>query len=72
MCFPQFLGVSRVSGMSFFGGRDRVRNGDPADIEDKGGVSRQNDDDFLRFSVAKGVGYCGGALQCNIVCASAC
>ncbi|RWW19326.1 hypothetical protein GW17_00016640 [Ensete ventricosum] len=53
------------------GWRDRIRDGDAADIEDPGGVPGPDDADVLGVPVAQGVGHGGGAVQRDAVGASA-
>ena len=38
-------------------GRDRERDGDAADLQDSGGVSRPDDDDLLGGAVTQGIDY---------------
>ncbi len=47
--------LRRVSGVPFARRWDGVRNGDPADIEDKGGVPGPNDAHLLCVPIPQGL-----------------
>lgn len=61
----------RIPTMPFLGRRNRIRDGNTANIKDKRGVSWSYAHDVFRVSVSKGIRHGGGALQRHALCTPA-
>lgn len=62
---------SGIPTSSFVGRRNRFRTGYVADIEDPRGIPGPDNEHVLGDAVAESLGYGGGAVQRDVVCAPA-